>query len=60
MKNRLYRQIILKEEIQIAKKYLRKCSISLATMEIQIKPTQRFCTTPIRMAKNNKSNKISC
>jgi hypothetical protein len=38
----------------MAEKYLRKCSISLASREMQIKTTLRFYFTPIRMAKIKK------
>jgi hypothetical protein len=48
-----------KEEIQIAKKYVKKWSPSLAMKEMQIKTTQRFYLTPVRVAiiKNTTNNK---
>jgi hypothetical protein len=49
----------LKEEIQIAKKYMKKCSPYLAIKEMQIKTTLRFHLTPVRIAiiKNTTNNK---
>jgi hypothetical protein len=48
-----------KEEVKIAKKHMKKCSPSLAIMEMQIKITLRFNLTPVRIAiiKNTTTNK---
>jgi hypothetical protein len=47
-----------KEEIQMAKKHMQKCSPPLAIKEMQIKITLRFHLTPVRIAiiKNTTNN----
>lgn len=43
-----------KEELQMANKYTKRCSTSLAIKEMQIKATRRYHNLLIRMAKIKK------
>ena len=51
---------LTEEDIDMATKHMRKCSVSLAIREIQIKTTMRYHPTAVRVVKTNKAGNNKC
>jgi hypothetical protein len=48
------------EDVQMAKKHMKKCSTALAVKEIQIKTMLRFHLIPVKMAAIKSANNNKC
>ena len=45
---------------QLANRYMKRCSISLAIGEVQVQATMRYHLTPVRMVINNMTSNNKC